>query len=161
MCEKTGSVYPLFPEDCLKWLKTIISINWTVFKYGINIGDYWWRLNVGRFNSISANPADLKQYPGVMYMANKEMYLNSVGRYRVGNDIVVIDGQWRDECTKFALENIRNGGYLFINNYHQGDKYPASKWTQTDKLMKDYPMVIFTDKGNPEHKTAVWQIIKK
>lgn len=161
MCEKSGLTYPWYTEECLKWLKTIDVSKWRIFEYGAGISTFWWKFNAKSVHSVDSNH-EWAANVGAMFTIDPEVYVRSIEKCEPGPfDIIVIDGTWRDECTQFALDNIREGGYIIADNYHQESACPPSEWVKTDELMKDYPMVIFTQEGHPDWKTAVWQIVKK
>ncbi len=160
ICEKSGLTYPWYTEDCLKWLSTLDLSKWNIFEYGSGLSTYWWRYHARSVESVDSN-RDWALRTSSVWAPNKQDYLNTAFVQRSQKyDIIIIDGVHVDECAAYALNEIREGGYIIADNYHQEEVSPPADWKQTDELLKDYPCVIFHQPGHPHWKTAVWQIVK-
>ncbi len=160
----SGMLMPWYTAPMLEWLKSKDVSKWTVFEYGCGMSTLWWRFNAKWVDSVDIS-LEWAQNISAYWEDDRYRYIDypyRIPQYKDGQkyDVVVIDGHWRDECTKVAIACLKPGGYLIIDNYHQQScDLPASEWTRTDELLKNYPVVIFPQEGHPDWKTGLWQII--
>lgn len=162
----SGMIMPWYTRPCLDWLKTIDVSKWKVFEYGCGMSTLWWRFNASSVYSVDN---DLAWRNKIKYLEFKEekheyithpMFVHYHSEPHILFDCIIIDGHHRDECTQFALDYLKPGGYIIIDNYHQPScDLPASEWTRTDALLKNYPVVIFSEEKHPDWKTALFQIV--
>jgi predicted O-methyltransferase YrrM len=96
---------------------------------------------------------------GSMFESTEEDYINALNTAAVwGNfDIVVIDGLWRDQCTEKALQHLKPGGYLIIDNYKQKSA-DLEHWPLTEKLIEGMEVMYFKE---PDHQDWVTIVVKK
>jgi hypothetical protein len=158
----SGLVMPQYTKLCLEWLKTRSYINQRVFEYGVTkFSLHWWRFNSKYASGITMDPV----------LANKlhcacgiddELYTKWQNKVPNGKfDYIVINGRKPDSCVETALSNIKKGGYIIINKFHQESaNLPLRYWKNANELLAHYPVVVFQEPQKNDHKTAVWQIVK-
>lgn len=61
-------------------------------------------------------------------------------------DIVVIDGDYRDDCTVYALKNLKPGGKLILDNWLQKTVEP--EWPKTQKIIEGMPIELYYEPGH-------------
>ncbi|MES2287580.1 MAG: hypothetical protein V4547_17935 [Bacteroidota bacterium] len=122
----------------------------------------WWRWNAREVRSIDNN-FEWATKARATFCDDERRYVQACVTMNNNSgelwDIIVIDGAWRDDCTQYALKQIRKGGYIIIDNYHQPSVCGPEDWVKTDELLKDYPRVVFPQVGHYDWRTAVFQIV--
>jgi predicted O-methyltransferase YrrM len=71
-------------------------------------------------------------------------------------DCIIIDGEpvsWRDECTPVALNCLKDGGILIIDNYRQ-KTVNLENWPITDNITINMKNEVFQQPGHQDWKTA-------
>lgn len=165
ICDKSGLTYPWYTEDCLKWLRTRDFSKSRVFEFGAGLSTFWWRYNSLRGTLVSVeDDYEWAHKVGACYAPTKEAYLKLLFEtaQKYGNyDVIIIDGSHRDDCTEIALQCIKKGGFIIIDNFHQASAdLPIEAWPKTNDLLAHYPQIVFHQTGHDDWKTSVWQIVK-
>lgn len=153
---KTGLIFPWYTWPCLEWLDSLDLSGKRVFEYGIGDSTLWYRAKGAISDGVDSDFSWASKF-GVSYAVNSD-YIQSAAIPKPGNfnlfDIVVIDGMYRDQCTKYALRALKSGGYLIIDNYHQPSVEP-NDWHLTDKLIEGMPITIYKQPNHDDWSTAV------
>lgn len=165
----TGLVLPWYTKSFLDELVTWDLTGMKVFEYGGGASTIWWNKRAKRVFTVDNNEQifeSLIKHIGkesvMMYtpIENKMQYVNYVyGPHGDKFDIIIIDGdpvEWRDDCVKPALDCLKPGGKLIIDNWDQ-----PSVWVPSDEtraLLAKYPVKIYRQTGHPDWQTAVFTI---
>lgn len=167
---ETGLVFPWYTKSFLDELVTWDLADKVVFEYGAGASTLWWAkksLKVYSIDSSSEWIGAIKKElikswtPGwFKFVGEKETYINSIRDCDIKYDIVIIDGEpiaWRDDCVKPALDRLKPGGRLIIDNWQQSSVgwLPSE---ETQQLLSQYPVKVYPQEGHPDWKTAVWTI---
>jgi predicted O-methyltransferase YrrM len=163
-----GTVLPWYTKSFLDELVTWELKDKVVFEYGGGASTVWWNKKAKHVFTVDNNEPffeALIKHIGkesvMMYMPveNKMQYVNYVyGPHGGPFDIIIIDGEpiaWRDDCVKPALDCLKPGGKLIIDNWDQ----PTVGWLPSEKtkaLLAPYPCRVFSQEGHPDWKTAVF-----
>lgn len=156
---RSNLIFPWYTKPFLiNMMKWDIS-NWFVFEYGCGDSTFWWRKNVRDVISVDTN----KQWSekcNTIFINDKNEFIKSSLTFLPENkfDCIIIDGEpveWRDECTKYALEALKDGGTLIIDNYKQGS-VNLEHWRLTDELIKNMVGEVFKEDGHKDWKTGYW-----
>jgi predicted O-methyltransferase YrrM len=163
----TGLVFPWYTKSFLDELATWDLSNKKVFEYGGGASTVWWNKQAKHVFTVDNNEPffeALIKHIGedsvMMYtpIENKMQYVNYVyGPHGGPFDIIIIDGEpieWRDDCVKPALDCLKPGGKLIIDNWMQ----PSVGWMpseETKALLAPYPCKVYTQEGHPDWKTLV------
>jgi hypothetical protein len=155
----TNLIFPWYTLPALEWLAKQDVKEWEVFEYGCGYSTIWWRANCrdiisvdhdsvwGRaMDSIVKNDKkDYVEFPGIMFENTSN---------EMGFDCIIVDGQWRDDCVKYAHACVAHGGYMIIDNYGQTDFPPTEV---IDKLLEGWEKQIFKQPNHTDWCTAVFQ----
>ncbi len=68
-------------------------------------------------------------------------------------DIVIIDGEWRDECTEYALKALIPGGLLIIDNYKQPSVQAHGR--RLKNSLRGKQITLFKEPDHADWVTAV------
>jgi len=158
--------FPYYTHEFLDILQTWDITEWKVFEYGGGDSSLWWRDKVKQCISVDTNEkwANDRQ---LILEQNKEKFIN----YPINNinetnelfDCIIIDGEpldWRDLCTNVALQCIKPGGVLIIDNWCQNSikGLGTDGWKESMKLLSKYKGESFKHRNHYDWTTAYWII---
>lgn len=141
--DENGSPIPWYTYPAIEYLSHLNLNNFSVFEYGSGNSTLWWAskaLNVSSveddekwFNKIS-NVIE-KQFSNVTcyLIKDKEEYIKSANN---NNDIFIIDGKYRRECSEY-ISNLTKSVMILLDN---SDRHPeilnflrqSLGWVQVD-----------------------------
>lgn len=136
-----------------------------VYEYGIGASTIWWAHRCIEVCGVENNKEYFAQvWDDVTFLnayltweSDKEKFISNIYYYEQGYDIVIIDCEpveWRDECVEHALNCLRPGGKLIIDNWYQLSVWTPNEHTQT--LTNRFPHKIFKQPGHPDWQTAIF-----
>lgn len=150
---------PWYTSPCLEWLLALdLNEKW-VYEFGVGDSTIWYQRKGAVVMGVDSNPLwvyrdDVVHIVGVWQAKTKEDYLGFIGVMKPETfDIIIIDGDYRDECTERAFLHLKPGGYLIIDNFHQPSV--QEHWPLTDKLIEGMPITIYKEPDHADWKTAV------
>jgi len=160
---KEQMVFPWYTAPFLSVLETWEVSNWKVFEYGSGSSTLWWRKKAREVHSIDSSELWSNKVQSVFVCDKMEYIQYPLKLIDVESfDCIIIDGEpveWRDQCTEFALQSIKSGGFIIIDNYTQ-KSVGLQDWPLTDKLLEKFDKSVFLQEGHDDWKTAYWWIKK-
>ena len=150
--DKDGVVMPWYTHPALDEIEKWDKRGFTVFEYGCGQSTIWWRKYCQNVCGVESN-RDWAEVVEVHFAIEKSRYIDKIFHYESGFDIVVVDGECRDECVKAGIKNIRQGGKLIIDNWAQ-----PSVWMPTEEtisLVTQLPHTIYKQPGHPDWQTLI------
>lgn len=150
--------YPWYTSGCLNWLADQDLESKLVFEFGVGESTFWYRQR-GAITLGVDSDSDWAYRTQCWHCKKINDYITSIDNIvnyvNVGVlfDLVIIDGDYRDECTEIALDNLKSGGYLIIDNYMQPSV--ETDWIKTPELIKDMEVMTFKEPGHPDWQTIV------
>lgn len=145
--------YPWYTKSCLEWLDLGQFRDKLIFEYGVGESTEWFKRRGAICYGVDSDIEWARKA-----LAKFETFNTEYVRAIEGDllfDIVVIDGEWRDDCTEYALKYLKEGGLLIIDNYFQ-ESVPPNKWDKTLELTDGMPCQLFNEPGHPDWCTAVF-----
>jgi hypothetical protein len=150
---ETWLIMPWYTSPCLEWMLTMDLKGKRVFEYGVGDSTRWYKSKGATTRGVDY---DL-HWAGLAFsrFANdKEHYIKCSVQLDIKDyDIIIIDGDYRDQCTKYALRALKSGGYLIIDNYKQPSV--EEHWPLTEKLIEGMPITIYKEPDHYDWQTAV------
>lgn len=143
--------YPWYTKPCLEWLQCISMRGKKIWEYGAGDSTKWYRTSGAIVKGVDSNRN--WQPKGIEFAILKEEYLQAI----VGKgpfDFIIIDGLYRDECTEYALKELKSGGYLIIDNWEQPSVEP-NDWIRTKALIQGMEQVVYKEEMHYDWKTLV------
>lgn len=143
---------PWYTGPCLEWLMTLDFEEKWVYEFGIGDSTLWYKNRGAVLMGVDSNLDWVINIGCIIgcwhaHVLNKEVYINLIEVLRDNLfDLVIIDGDYRDECTKNALKHLKPGGYLIIDNWDQSTVCPD--WPLTKKLIEGMPIKLYYE---PDH----------
>lgn len=151
---ENGLIFPWYTWPCLEWLKGLDLMSKMVFEYGVGDSTHWYRSKGAICYGVDIDKEWANKARADWETDKDEYIYATIAHYWGDYDLIAIDGHWRDDCTENALNRLKPGGYLFIDNFHQPSVEP-NIWTQTDKLIEGMPITIYKQPGHVDWQTAV------
>lgn len=115
--DDNGILMPWYTRPCLKWLQTLDLNGKQVFEYGVGYSTEWYRSRGAEVHGVDHDEKWAK-IARCALERGRYKYLREIDDWGY-QDIICIDGEWRDECLEYALKYIRKGGFIIIDNYRQ------------------------------------------
>jgi predicted O-methyltransferase YrrM len=162
-CPETGLVLPWYTKSFLDELATWDLKDKTVLEIGLGASSLWWYRKCKQLYGCDNNPEYIFALKDIVskgawlhVLYEREHFVQFIKDY--GHvDIIIIDGdpiEWRDACVQPALDRLRPGGKLIIDNWMQ----PSVGWIpaeETQLIVTALPHVIYSQEGHPDWKTLV------
>lgn len=153
--ETLNMPYPWYTKPCLEWLTSIELEAMLIFEYGAGDSTKWYRSNGAHVNGVDSSEEWARKSGSECSFTtakNEHAYTSAV-KFQSMYDIIVVDGEYRDACTQYALRALRPGGYLIIDNYKQPSV--QADWPLTEKLIEGMDVKYFKEPGHPDWQTIV------
>lgn len=165
-CPETGLVLPWYTKSFLDDLVTWDLKDKAVLEIGMGASTLWWNNKAEWVTAFDLNSEwyyavveqmNLTKSTAFLPLAGKiaeAMYRNLQGHLY---DIVIIDCdpvEFRDPCIEAAIQFLNTGGHLIIDNWDQPSVWVPSD--ETRKLLADWPVKIYPQKGHEDWKTALF-----
>jgi hypothetical protein len=123
-----GDPIPWFTYPAVEFLSRLDIGNRRVFEYGAGNSSLYWASRAKSVVSIERDAAWFKrivsQAPSnlAVYLRPKRgEYVGSIAEFGEGFDVIVVDGEWREQCSVVAPRHLNEGGLLILDN---SDWYP-------------------------------------
>lgn len=157
-----GMVLPWYVKSFLDELVTWDLSDKKVLELGGGASTLWWNKRAMEVITIESSrewaEAIAAKGPTVAIAEFKQFFLQWAAGVPNYYDIVIIDCEpieWRDDCVSPALNTLKPGGKLIVDNWMQ----PSVGWMpseETQQLLAHYPCQVYHQEGHPDWKTAVF-----
>ncbi len=123
----TGEPLPWFTYPAIHYLEQLDLSSTSVFEYGSGNSTLWWQTRVAAVRSVEHDAEWYQLVRGAVHefvdhrlVTDAESYVNAIapGQY----DIIVIDGEFRRECVRKAVDHLKSGGFIVLDN---SDWFPS------------------------------------
>jgi predicted O-methyltransferase YrrM len=159
-----GILFPWYVKSFLDELVTWDLKDKAVLEIGLGASSLWWHRKCKQLYGCDNNPEYVFALNDIIIkgallrvLYEREHFVQFIKDYGYV-DIIIIDGEpieWRDACVQPALDCLKPGGKLIIDNWLQ----PSVGWMssyETQKLLSQYPIKVYHQEGHPDWKTAVF-----
>lgn len=163
--DEHGIQMPWYTRPCLEVIDKWDFQGKYIFEYGVGYSTLWYRSRGADVWGVDSNAqwADFAgKYciPRVSYMmprldftSSQNKYVTRISLLIITFDFVIIDGNFRDDCTEYALQYLKPGGKLILDNWLQPEV--EEFWPKTEELIKGMPIEIYKEPDHPHWKTAI------
>ena len=115
---------PWFTYPSIDFLESIIDRKWNVFEWGSGNSTKWWSTKCTSVTAVESNPAwhaevsqSLPPNAKLILAADKESYTQSIRQQLDFTfDVVVVDGEHRNECVLASLGKVSENGIIVFDN---------------------------------------------
>ena len=127
-----NEVMPMYTYPCYEWINSIDWTNSKVFEYGTGYSTIWWQNKNVDYHAVEDNKQwydMIEDKTNINYKPGLHKYIQSIYDYNYKFDVIVIDGVFRFDCIKPALDKIKNDGIIIVDNtdWHRNSKEELDK----------------------------------
>ena len=127
-----NEVMPMYTYPCYEWLNSIDWTNSKVFEYGTGYSTIWWQNKNVDYHAVEDNKQwydMIEDKTNINYKPGLHKYIQSIYDYNYKFDVIVIDGVFRFDCIKPALEKVKDDGMIIFDNsdWHKNSKEELDK----------------------------------
>lgn len=138
-----GNPVPWFTYPSIDFLEPKVKPDWRVFEWGSGFSTLWWSKRVASVDSIESNEGWVKEVRGraddnvtLSYCPDEASYVGAIERHKDNKlDVIVIDGDHRNECAKVAMDYIKPNGIIIFDN-SDGPEFDEGMGYLTDQGLK-------------------------
>lgn len=120
---------PWFTYPAIEYLKQLDLSGKKVLEWGAGYSSRFFAARCANIISIESNPDWIKELiphklgnQTILLAISKEEYLGLALKQQKKFDVIIVDDQWRDECLTVAMELLKEGGLIILDN---SDRHPA------------------------------------
>lgn len=151
---ETYLIMPWYSIPTLQWLKTQPVKEWYVFEYGAGYSTIWYRANVKSVLTVDHQESWAKAM-GALHAPDKEEYIRIFAAFSNSKfDLIVVDGEWREECTFHAKGFVKPGGYIIWDNYGQEGFVSPDV---IDSILVGWEKTVYRQPNHSSWSTAVFR----
>jgi predicted O-methyltransferase YrrM len=156
----TGLVLPWYTKSFLDELVTWDLKDKVVFEYGCGASSLWWAAKCKKLYGVEWNKDyfaatcdKIGDRASIALETTEKPYINSIRQWVIKFDIIVVDGEFRDESMPTVLEHINPGGIIIFDNWMQPSV--CCQLEETQQLLLALPHKIYKQEGHPDWQTLV------
>lgn len=166
ICPETGLVLPWYTKSFLDELVTWDLKDKVVLEIGMGASTLWWNKKAAWVTGFELNKdwyyavtEKIDFTKGTSFLPMEGELVKAMGNLLTPCefDVAIIDCEpieWRDKSIPPAIEYLKAGGRLIIDNWDQPSVWVPSE--ETRKLLSDWPVEIYKQEGHPDWQTAVF-----
>jgi hypothetical protein len=139
--DASGNPVPWYTYPAFEYLKQLDWRNKTVFEYGSGNSTLWWAGLSRSVVSVESSPEwhskvapRLPAHCRLTLADSESAYVQAISE---PVDVIVVDGDWRPQCARYARQFLKPGGLMILDN---ADWYPktASFLRESDLIEVDF-----------------------
>ena len=151
--DDNGIMMPWYVRPLLEILETWDFNAKNIFEFGCGDSTFWYRSRGAMTSGAESNP-EWAAKVGYDVIQDRTSYLERINTL-MGYDIVIIDGDYRDDCIEYAFYYLKSTGIIILDNWLQPEV--CEEWPKTEKFIKSMKLnlKVFSEPEHPSWKTAV------
>jgi hypothetical protein len=138
--DSSGNAIPWFTYPAIEFLESVVKKDWKVFEWGSGNSTIWWSKNCSMVRSAENNPSwcaevrsKLSKNAEVMLCEEKEAYVNAINNFPgLFFDVVVIDGEHRNDCAYACIESLSGDGIIVFDNSDRSEYDESINFLQSN-----------------------------
>lgn len=151
---KTKEVCPWYVKGVIEMLYKMDLRRKKIFEYGAGNSTHWFRSRGAIIEGVDSNLAfaDMCRVKFEPYFPAYVDYLDNFEKF----DIIIIDGDWREECFEKALNHLITDGFIIIDNFEQPSA-DLPNWPNTRRLIEErnLKLEIYKEEKHQDWQTAI------
>ncbi|MDW8243291.1 MAG: class I SAM-dependent methyltransferase [Thermogemmata sp.] len=144
---------PWLGYRAVKYLDSIIGSDWYILEFGSGMSSLFLAQRCRKLVSIESDPIWYRKMElefAKFGLSNIDYRFRCINDYAIHSDLiansfdlVIIDGLVRDQCVNTALEKVKAGGYVFLDNSDvPWDEFKSARETLTDPSIAESIMTF-------------------
>ena len=138
---------PWFTYPSIDFIEPRIQKSWRVFEWGSGNSSLWWSSRVATvcsvehdYNWFLRTTARLHANNHLDYEITMKGYIDNIYRHYketdIGFDVIIIDGEWRNECAQIAANCLSPKGFIIFDNTDRRMFEPGSAFLSSLGFMR-------------------------
>ena len=130
--DKNNNPIPWYTYPAIEYINQLDFTEKEIFEFGSGNSTIFWALNAKKVISVEDNrewfdkiEKQLPKNAEYLYINQKDDYINAIKQYSSEFDGIIIDGSHRYECALNAVEKLRRGGMIILDNSDWYEKTAA------------------------------------
>lgn len=118
-----GSPLPWYTYASIEYLRSFDFSDCDVFEFGAGGSSAFWAARTRSVTSVeddrewhSVVAGNLRHNQQVLFRPTESEYVQAIASSGRKYRIVIVDGKWRDQCTRHAVAHLEEGGLLLLDN---------------------------------------------
>jgi hypothetical protein len=142
-CDNSYRPIPWFTYAATEYIKQMDFSQKSIFEYGSGNSTLFWAKRAKLLMSVENDEKWFKyvsrklvrnKRAKVLLAQTKRSYVNAINVAGEKIDVIVIDGEYRDDCAKQAVKKINRGGFIILDN---SDWFPeTAKYLRQQNLIE-------------------------
>lgn len=141
MCfDKDSQPIPWYTYPAIEYLRQFDYSDKNIYEYGSGNSSLFWAQRCKQVNSVEIDKSwfllvdnNKKNNQKLSLACNEDEYVNDIASGNVKYDLIVIDGIRRFDCAKLAVNFLKEGGMIILDN---SDWFP-----KTSKFLRDCNLI--------------------
>lgn len=120
---RDGGPLPWYTYPAIEYLEQLDLSDKSVFEYGSGNSTRYWASRCRTLVSVEDHPEwyarvrpQLPPHVDYLLVQGPEQYAGAIRRYPNRFDVIIIDGNYRLECARVALDALAPGGFIILDN---------------------------------------------
>lgn len=122
--DKDGHPIPWYTYPAIEYLAQFDYTAKTIFEFGCGNSSLFWAARAKQVISIEDNPNWFSKWQELFHEPNLdvrwrdegEIYENAIFESDDKYDVIIVDGKRRADCTKTAVQKLKNGGMIILDD---------------------------------------------
>lgn len=121
--DASGAPIPWYTYPATEYLGNIDFSARSVFEFGSGFSTLWWSRRAETVMSVEHDQAwyanvltTLPSNAKTLLRQDEENYVNSIKETATEYDVIIIDGQFRDQCARALQECLKHDGLIILDN---------------------------------------------
>lgn len=138
---------PWFTYPSIEFIEPRVQRTWRVFEWGSGNSSLWWSSRVASvcsvehdYNWFLRTTAKLNVNNHLDYEVDMRGYIESIRHHyketEIGFDVIIIDGEWRNECAQIAANYLSPKGFIIFDNTDRRMFEPGSAFLSSLGFMR-------------------------
>lgn len=121
--DKYGKPIPWYTYPLIEFINQLNFSQCTIFEYGSGFSSLYWARNAYEVTSVESDSewynivkSNLMPNQEIILRTEPNDYINEIFNYSNKFDVIIIDGIYRFDCANKAINKLKDGGMLILDN---------------------------------------------
>lgn len=130
----SNDAIPWYTYPAIEYLNTLNFAGCKVFEFGSGNSSRYWAEKSQEVISVEDNSewfqfssAHMSENQKVLLKSDRASYVAAISEQNKLFDVIVIDGNWRKDCTIAAMSSLKSGGIIVLDNSDRVEEKSCGK----------------------------------
>ncbi len=138
--DKANNPIPWYTYPAIEYINQLDFSDKFIFEYGSGNSTLFWSKKAYQVVSVENDKQwyeKTAQYNSkniiVKLHTNENTYIQEITKHEHEFDVIIIDGSYRYKCAKMAINKLKSGGMIILDN--------SDWWVSTAKLLRSFDLI--------------------